>query len=116
MSRTRIDGITPQAGTHHILAVAGDPGLTSAAERHGPGGPVGLQNQCGRATHGSVGSTPAPLRQTNPVQPSGTPAFEGDELTAVASQTLRAVVLIEPGLARPVSLRECPARSGSTRG
>lgn len=31
-------------------------------ERHGPGGPAGLQNSCGRATHGSVGSTPAPLR------------------------------------------------------
>ena len=35
---------------------------TLPAERHGPGGPAGLQNQCGRVTHGSVGSTPAPLR------------------------------------------------------
>ena len=34
------------------------------AERHGPGGPAGLQNSCGRVTHGSVGSTPAPLRST----------------------------------------------------
>jgi hypothetical protein len=33
-------------------------------ERHGPGGPTGLQNRCGRVTHGSVGSTPAPLRST----------------------------------------------------
>ena len=31
-------------------------------ERHGPGGPAGLQNSCGRVTHGSVSSTPAPLR------------------------------------------------------
>src|SRR5689334_24735317 len=41
---------------------AGSAGARLAAERHGPGGPAGLQNQCGRATHGSVGSTPAPLR------------------------------------------------------
>ena len=41
-------------------------GLTTssvAAERHGPGGPAGLQNLCGRVAHGSVGSTPAPLRR-----------------------------------------------------
>ena len=37
-------------------------GARLAAERHGPGGPAGLQNRCGRATHASVGSTPAPLR------------------------------------------------------
>src|SRR5262249_26981416 len=30
-------------------------------------GPAGLQNQCGRAAHGSVGSTPAPLRSTKSV-------------------------------------------------
>ena|SRR5436190_13744824 len=36
--------------------------LPSPPERHGPGGPAGLQNQCGRVAHGSVGSTPAPLR------------------------------------------------------
>src|SRR5205085_7072942 len=34
-------------------------------ERHGPGGPAGLQNRSGRATHGSVGSTPAPLRSSS---------------------------------------------------
>ncbi len=38
-------------------------GLACVAERHGPGGPAGLQNSCGRVAHGSVGSTPAPLRQ-----------------------------------------------------
>src|SRR5207247_1836661 len=37
--------------------------LPSPPERHGPGGPAGLQNQCGRVAHGSVGSTPAPLRR-----------------------------------------------------
>jgi putative drug exporter of the RND superfamily len=31
-------------------------------ERHGPGGPAGLQNQCGVVAPRSVGSTPAPLR------------------------------------------------------
>ena len=36
-------------------------------ERHGPGGPAGLQNRCGRVTHGSVGSTPAPLRRAQTV-------------------------------------------------
>ena len=36
--------------------------LHSAAERHGPGGPAGLQNRPGRATHGLLGSTPGPLR------------------------------------------------------
>jgi uncharacterized membrane protein YdfJ with MMPL/SSD domain len=35
---------------------------TLSAERHGPGGPAGLQNQCGVAAPRSVGSTPAPLR------------------------------------------------------
>ena len=46
----------------------------------GPGGPAGLQNPCGRATHGSVGSTPAPLRfpcltdsAVRPRSPSRTP-------------------------------------------
>ena len=33
------------------------------AERHGPGGPAGLQNRPGRATHGLLGSTPGPLRE-----------------------------------------------------
>jgi len=37
-------------------------GLPSRTERHGPRGSAGLQNQCGRVTYGSVGSTPAPLR------------------------------------------------------
>ncbi len=32
-------------------------------ERHGPGGPAGLQNRSGRVTHGLGGSTPSPLRQ-----------------------------------------------------
>src|SRR2546423_3929965 len=36
---------------------------TLAPERHGPGGPTGLQNRCGVAAPRSVGSTPAPLRQ-----------------------------------------------------
>ena len=38
------------------------PPVASAAERHGPGGPAGLQNLCGVVTPRSVGSTPAPLR------------------------------------------------------
>jgi len=41
------------------------PACNVASERHGPGGPAGLQNLCGRVAHGSVGSTPAPLRQTD---------------------------------------------------
>src|SRR6266545_317470 len=45
-----------RSALHHRSRLAFD------AERHGPGGPAGLQNQCGRAAHGSVGSTPAPLR------------------------------------------------------
>ena len=36
--------------------------VPSAAERHGPGGPAGLQNLCGVVAPRSVGSTPAPLR------------------------------------------------------
>ncbi len=47
--------VNPQRLRHHSR-------LAFDAERHGPGGPAGLQNQCGRAAHGSVGSTPAPLR------------------------------------------------------
>jgi putative drug exporter of the RND superfamily len=35
---------------------------TLRPERHGPGGPAGLQNQCGVVAPRSVGSTPAPLR------------------------------------------------------
>ena len=48
----------------HVPAYPGAP-LACAVERHGPGGPAGLQTSCGRATHGSVGSTPAPLRFDN---------------------------------------------------
>jgi len=36
--------------------------VASTPERHGPGGPAGLQNLCGVVTPRSVGSTPAPLR------------------------------------------------------
>src|SRR2546423_13378314 len=43
---------------------------TLAPERHGPGGPTGLQNRCGVAAPRSVGSTPAPLRQATTVRPS----------------------------------------------
>src|SRR5207249_7922824 len=37
---------------------------TLRLERHGPGGPAGLQNQCGVVAPRSVGSTPAPLRNS----------------------------------------------------
>ena len=36
--------------------------VASVPERHGPGGPAGLQNLCGVVAPRSVGSTPAPLR------------------------------------------------------
>src|SRR5207253_11419749 len=49
---------------------AENPLVTLAPERHGPGGPTGLQNRCGVATPRSVGSTPAPLRQETTVRPS----------------------------------------------
>ena len=45
-----------------LLSLPGPP-VASVAERHGPGGPAGLQNLCGVVTPRSVGSTPAPLRQ-----------------------------------------------------
>ena len=47
------------------------PPVASAAERHGPGGPAGLQNLCGVVAPRSVGSTPAPLRQAESGVPTG---------------------------------------------
>jgi hypothetical protein len=63
--------------------------LRFAAERHGPGGPAGLQNRPGRATHGLLGSTPGPLRQANRSQDAGcggspSSASTGSEGTSAA--------------------------------
>ena len=55
-------GRTPSQACERPPTGARIPFVTLTPERHGPGGPTGLQNRCGRATHGSVGSTPAPLR------------------------------------------------------
>ena len=46
-----------------IMPRAASTRLRLPAERHGPGGPTGLQNRCGVAAPRSVGSTPAPLRK-----------------------------------------------------
>jgi len=80
--------VNPQRLRHHSR-------LAFDAERHGPGGPAGLQNQCGRAAHGSVGSTPAPLRRRRAARSSS--PFR---LSPAARRKPR----------RPPSASECEAR------
>ena len=55
-------GRTPSQACERPPTGARIPFVTLTPERHGPGGPTGLQNRCGVAAPRSVGSTPAPLR------------------------------------------------------
>ncbi len=61
-----VSSLRPPLSTLGVISPAAPsqprPSLGSLAERHGPGGPAGLQNLCGVVTPRSVGSTPAPLR------------------------------------------------------
>src|ERR671935_2284280 len=68
----------PGSGDRPMPAKKENGSVTLAAERHGPGGPTGLQNRCGRATHGSVGSTPAPLRSRREGRSLGAAAGRGE--------------------------------------
>jgi hypothetical protein len=82
--------------------------LRFAAERHGPGGPAGLQNRPGRATHGLLGSTPGPLRCANWRQDAGcgqrpSSASTGSEGTSAA-----------PGSSAPAGPRAAPPCSAAS--
>src|SRR6187455_1800879 len=69
---------------------------SSTRERHGPGGPAGLQNRCGRVTHGSVGSTPAPLRSAEALTVAG--PFAAAAFPAARGPNLRHVCRLSLGL------------------